>query len=82
MKYNPYMPIPGRTLPSTNPPEDEVNAVALLAGEPRPVRCSLCLGAGSYKRLYGWSRCPQCEGLGWDSITGNMRQWVLENRVP
>lgn len=70
------------TLPETNPPEDEVIATAMLMGEQVPVRCSMCLGSGRIKRLFGWARCVQCEGLGWDGISTAMRQWVINNKLP
>lgn len=45
---------------------EEATATAMLIGEPAPIICSCCLGRRIERRIFGWGRCGQCMGTGYD----------------
>jgi hypothetical protein len=47
---------------------EELCAAAMLLGEHSPIICSCCLGSGVSNNLFGFRRCGQCGGIGYDLI--------------
>ena len=57
---------------------DEVLAAAMMLGEYQPVLCSCCWGRGQSAAFFGYRRCIQCEGSGYDMI-GTQTRVFLDN---
>lgn len=55
---------------------EEILAACMLLGEPCPILCSLCLGAGHTRAIVGVRRCVQCEGKGFDYIGPETSRYV------